>query len=538
MCLLLCACSEPSHDLLVDLNTDLRPRLDFEHVRTSILEAPTRTLAGEHDDFVPAVDDDFLTFPGRRVAELLNYPPGVYVIRLRLLDIGGMDVAARDLRVDLTSSRVVRIRITSDCLGVECPGVGDPADRTECLGGRCVPPGCTADDIELCGTGCTEEAQCTAAVSCARGSCVMGECLSSPDDALCGPEEYCDIMDGCAVRPVIPVDAGFDSGVDAGPGADGGPSCVPAMCNDGDPCTDDTCMGGRCVNNPRCDFGQYCRAGVCEPNPTFRLETTEAGGCADIGVPHLSGADFLFRRTVTGRANADAQQYNQQVSCGTAVETAGVHRLDAAGREQAPFYTVPPTPMECWDGVYGRWNAWVGVDGMSSNVEEVTYYDSRCSNVRTCAMARTFCSPCRGCDLSTGYCYSGTTCAPDPTLAITASEGAGCVDLAVPHTGPPALSFVITGRPSSTSTQINQHVSCGGPEMDADVRPLSAAGRATDALIIGAAACDITVYGLWNVTVRIDGERSNVVPIVYYNSACAPAFSTCAAARSYCPPGG
>jgi len=309
-----------------------------------------------------------------------------------------------------------------------------------------------------------------------------------------------------------------DAGRDGGPGVDGGPTCVPAICDDGDACTVDACGESGCVHTPLCATGEYCRSGTCEPTPTFLLETTEAGGCADVGVPHLGGEDFLFRRTVTGRANADAQQFNQQASCGTPVETAEVHRLDASGREMFSFTTTPPTPAECWDGFYGRWNVWVGVDAMSSNVQEITYYDSRCSTVRTCAAARTFCSPCRGCDLSTGYCYLGTTCAPDPTLAITASEGSGCVDLAVAHTSPPALSFVIAGRPSSSSTQINEHVSCAAPEFAAEVRPLDAAGRATDVLPLGTAPCDNTAYGLWNVSVAIDGERSNVVPIVYYNS--------------------
>ncbi|MFW5921622.1 MAG: hypothetical protein ACOCUS_07265, partial [Polyangiales bacterium] len=72
------------------------------------------------------------------------------------------------------------------------------------------------------------------------------------------------------------VDAGFDGGgtdaappPDAGGGdaatdaaRDAGPSCVADEdCDDGNPCTDDTCRSGRCTREPntaRCDDGVYC----------------------------------------------------------------------------------------------------------------------------------------------------------------------------------------------------------------------------------------------------------------------------------------
>ncbi|MCB9598139.1 MAG: hypothetical protein H6719_35830 [Sandaracinaceae bacterium] len=548
LCLLLSACNGSSYDLLVDLNTDLRPRLDFEHVRTSIVEAPSASLVGTQDDFVPAIDDDFLTFPGRRIAELFGNPAGDYLVRVRLLDGEGADVASRDVRVALGASRVIRVRITSDCLGVSCPGGGDAPDATECLGGRCVPPDCTLDDVDLCGTpGCTSDAQCTAPVDCADTRCEMGECLAAPVDTRCATGEYCDVVEGCTQLPEPPRDAGvvvdaggtgfdaggpgFDAGLDAG--VDGGPTCVPALCDDGDPCTDDGCSGGACVNTPRCGATEYCRLGVCQPDPTFRLETPSAGGCADLGVGHPGGSDFLFRRTVTGRPNADAPQFNQQVSCGTPVEAAAVHRLDSAGREMSSFYSAAVT--NCYDGILGRWNAWVEVDGQRSNVEEVTYYNSRCANVRTCSLARSYCSPCRSCDFGSNYCYLGTTCTPNPTLAISTSNGPGCVDLGVTHISPPALTVTITGRANSTSTQLNEHVSCGEAEMAAEMRTLDSSGRVVDPLTTGTLACDSTIYGRWNVTAEIDGERSNTVSVTYYNSTC-PGIDTCSRAAGYCAP--
>jgi len=51
-----------------------------------------------------------------------------------------------------------------------------------------------------------------------------------------------------------------DNGIDTGP-----PECVTAQdCDDGDPCSDDSCQGGKCVNEPvDCDDGNLCTNDLC-----------------------------------------------------------------------------------------------------------------------------------------------------------------------------------------------------------------------------------------------------------------------------------
>jgi hypothetical protein len=164
----------------------------------------------------------------------------------------------------------------------------------------------------------------------------------------------------------------------------------------------------------------------------------------------------------------------------------------------------------------------------------VTYYNSGCPNVATCEQARTFCSPCRFCDEATEYCHDGTACAPTPELTIETPNGPGCVDIGQAHSSPPALNVIITGRPGATATQYNEHVSCGAAEVAADERGLDGAGRVEDPLETGASTdCASTVLGRWDVEAEIDGQRSNTVEVVYYNSTCA-GVATCSQARSHC----
>jgi len=72
-------------------------------------------------------------------------------------------------------------------------------------------------------------------------------------------------------------DAGFigpDAAADTG--SDGGTTCVPADCNDGNACTDDLCTAAGCTQVPNtnsCDDGIYCDGfdtcgdGSCQPGP-------------------------------------------------------------------------------------------------------------------------------------------------------------------------------------------------------------------------------------------------------------------------------
>ncbi|MCA9604097.1 MAG: hypothetical protein KC619_00760 [Myxococcales bacterium] len=544
LALALGGCSASGFEMIVDLRSDLRPGYDFVVVRTSILEAPDPSVEGLRRTLAAATTDDYVT--GERVAELPELPAGSYLIAVELLDGASTVVASRRARVDVHGPRSVSIVITSECFGVTCPGVGDPTGATECSAGRCVSPECTADNPDACGIGgCATDDDCPSIVSCSVGRCTGGACFQAPDDTLCAMGTYCDITDGCTPIPVMdagpppPPDAGV--GTDAGSpvgtdaGFDAGPSCDPAACDDGDPCTDDLCgVGGRCVNPPRCGAGEYCEAGACWPEPSLSVTTTDGFGCADLGVDHSSSARALWRRVVTGRPGRTFTQYNQHVGCGDPATPAESHALDGSGRFEDE--SLSGASNDCDNAFLGRYAAYVDVDGRTSGTIEVTYFNSRCPGISTCSAARSYCPPCRDCGASE-YCYASTSCAPLPTLTIATTEGGGCADLGTAHASPAFLwRRTVTGRPGATATQYNEHVSCGGPVTAADTIVLDGAGRdvasnenpvSTD--------CASPFLGRYRAYVEVDGETSATTEVTYFNSNC-PAIATCALARTYCAP--
>ena len=536
----LVGCSGGAPDLVVDLRTDLRPGYDFDEVRTRVLEAPSTSARGWERVTPVTRGDDFVA--GRRVAELIDVEVGDYTLEVMLLD-AGVELAARRVSVRVESSRSVTAVITSDCAGVSCPGLGDPLGATECVGRRCVEPACTPDHPEACpAVVCQDDAECESAGACLIGRCVAGDCFQQADDGACASGEYCDIELGCLSIPALP-DAGpvvRDGGptpVDAGPTpVDAGPvSCVPSDCSDSDPCTDDECSAGTCLHSPTCGTGTYCVSGSCYPLPAISITARDGTDCVDLGVAHPSGSNYTFRRVTSGRPGRTATQTNEHASCGEAAMDADMFALDGAGNDTYSFYSGALS--NCWDGIYGLWRVRVRVDGRTSPPDDVVYYNSTCSNVRTCSAARSFCSPC-DCAWSTEYCYSGASCAPKPTLTIETSNGPGCVDLGVAHSSPPAINVIVDGRPFATSTQYNEHASCSGSSpAAADVRALGATGHVEDPLPTGAITnCADSIYGLWNVYMSVDGELSNTVGVVYYNSTCSTASGvrTCAAARTAC----
>lgn len=482
-------------DLRVDLRTDYRPLYRFEAVRVRILEAPTDDDVRRSAESPASESADYLT--GVRVGSFSELPQGRYVLDVALMN-GGAPIAMRELEIELDQNTTINAVITASCEGLTCPGTADPSDATECVSGRCVTPDCTPETPEACPMAlCSTDSECPAAGDCLSGRCVDGDCFQSPDDAACPAGTFCDATGSCEPVPVV-TDMGPPGARDAGP---------------------------RDMATPPLDGGP--------PAPTIAFDTPQPGDCIDLAMDYTGPGEFTYRRTITGRPRAAATQWNDHVSCGDPREPADTVTLDGSGSFQDTFQSGPLN--DCWNVIYGRWDVTVVVDGVRSAPETVTYYNSDCPNVSTCGAAASFCSPCRFCDTDE-YCYSGLRCEPEPTLVIETPSGPGCVDLAVAHSDPPALNVIVTGRRNATATQYNRQASCAGaPRTAAEMRDLGPTGRVEDPLPTGAVSdCGSSIYGLWEVEQEVDGEVSNTVDVVYYNSSCA-AVATCTLARRYCP---
>ena len=143
---------------------------------------------------------------------------------------------------------------------------GNPCTSDVCAQGACthMPLAGACDD----GNPCTEQDQCV------DGNCAAQVATDCDDENLC-TLDYCDPGLGCVhLLNDAPCDDGdvCTSGDQCGLGAcEGG---VAINCNDGNPCTDDSCdpvggclfapnNGGQCSDGNACTLGDHCAGGIC-----------------------------------------------------------------------------------------------------------------------------------------------------------------------------------------------------------------------------------------------------------------------------------
>ena len=213
----------------------------------------------------------------------------------------------------------------------------------------------------------------------AAGSFVLDGAGNYVDESFQGPDSNCDAGALGRYRAYVEVDGQRSPTVQA--------TYFNSSCSAVSSCA---AAFGYCPPCRDCRPGlDYCYASSsCAPNPTLTIETTDGPGCIDLGRDH-AGATFEWRRTVTGRPGATASQINDHVSCGTGPAPAADIPLDGAGRATTTANGSAST--DCAAPYLGRYRAWVDVDGVPSPAVEVTYFNSTCSGVATCAAARTFC---------------------------------------------------------------------------------------------------------------------------------------------------
>lgn len=276
--------SDPT--LEVHVVTSLVPGAQFTSVEIERL-SPTSPYDGaavlERVHTQAAFGDDFAN--GHRVATFSDFEEGDQVVQVRLRRADGTLLIARRLRTVVTSSAIVRIHLTPDCVGVICPAPAGSPSLTECLGGRCVDERCAPPSAEFCPeiVFCNSAADCPAPVSaCAAAACFEGVCQVAPEPGACEEAEYCDPASGCQAQSVPDagtLDLGMpDAGVEDMGATDAGP-VVP----DGSTC------GGLCslIDEP-CRTGVVdCSTGVavCAPYALRPVGTSCPGGgfCNSVG---------------------------------------------------------------------------------------------------------------------------------------------------------------------------------------------------------------------------------------------------------------
>lgn len=175
------------------------------------------------------------------------------------------------------------------CLGGLCSHafIDSECLATECGVALCLPEGCSIR---------SDDARCDDAISCTVDRCsASGTCSHEPDDTACtaGMEGVCSATDDCQYATCDGSTCSPQPDLCRGAMCDGAtcnrpstcdPStemccagtCVASGCDDGDPCTDDSCGAAGCVHvvttgscndgNP-CTIGDICTGGVCRGSP-------------------------------------------------------------------------------------------------------------------------------------------------------------------------------------------------------------------------------------------------------------------------------
>ena len=479
LALLLGACDGGEPTLYVDLKTDLVPGRQFFGIRTSV-RYPGAGPDGEPittEDVFAMAGEDFLA--GQRVAELDGLPRSPLAARVSLLGPTGEIVASREVIVELDGDYAVTMLITGSCQGVVCPSEGDDPNHTSCLGGRCVDPRCTPETPELCDElGCSADADCSSPVSCGQGVCIDFTCFVRIDDARCPAGKVCDPSEGCVIAPntdggpgcpatetscVDGLDDDCDGAIDCADSdcatmacddasvcttgdtcqADGSCSGAAIDCDDGNPCTDDTCDPTRgCVqtqNTAACDDGFWCngadtcRDGMCQdhaspPCAAFCNESAmaceECAGDADCGsVSYGSwGACGGFGGTCDESGTQSRSVMTPRcVSGSCTVDTSSESRSCARDTEND----------SCGSTTYGSW----GSCGGYSNACDTTGTQSRTRTRRLCrsgSCANVNNDESRSCSRSgsngTG-CGSGRVCCSGSCVSITTNTRCGACNV-------------------------------------------------------------------------------------------------------------
>jgi MYXO-CTERM domain-containing protein len=173
----------------------------------------------------------------------------------------------------------------SDGKLVECK---DCTDTDACTAEACASGSCQYP-ASVPGTSCADGDLCNGNEACSGTSCEKGKALDCDDGNPC-TKDSCDGGKGC-LHEVLTGDACSDGDActtNDKCGSDG--LCKPGAqinCDDGEVCTSDSCKDGNCLNTPKantatCDDGNICTTGdKCTDGVCKGMNGTTPEGCND-----------------------------------------------------------------------------------------------------------------------------------------------------------------------------------------------------------------------------------------------------------------
>lgn len=193
------------HELVVQLVTGLVPGAEFVTVRTEVLSDEAGDLERVSMESEARANLGANYADGHQVASFA-LRSGLRTIRVRLFDARGVFLVEQRARILLESNYVLRVHITRDCVGVECPSPGGGPELLGCLNGRCVDPRCAVESPEFCPeiVFCHDESECRVTSECATQSCDEGVCTPVAIVGSCSENEWCNPDPGAGCQTFDP----------------------------------------------------------------------------------------------------------------------------------------------------------------------------------------------------------------------------------------------------------------------------------------------------------------------------------------------
>jgi hypothetical protein len=259
--------------------------------------------------------------------------------------------------------------VNNECVNgapVDCPGM-DPATPfcnesidscTECtVNGHCDDglfcngaETCDIDGTWMCMAGTSP---CDDGVACTVDTCddVLDECTYTPDDgacadgAFCNGDEVCDDLLGClagaAPCPIAVCDEGGDVC---------GACATAAECDDGIPCTEDTCEGNMCLNRPEddlCDNDVFCDGPeVCDPLDL----NADASGCIAAASPPNCSDGVLCTVDDCNESLNSCVNTSSNALCDNGSYCDGLEACDPDDMDADVFGCIGSDAIDCDDG--------------------------------------------------------------------------------------------------------------------------------------------------------------------------------------------
>ena len=208
----------------------------------------------------------------------------------------------RDLTRDSASPVVTFCRTLTDC-----------DDGNACTTDVCdVPSGLCSHTVVADNTPCPNASVCDGAETCLAGVCVAGTLLNCDDGNPCTVDS-CDPVAGCQPAQAPDGTPCSDPSVCNGQETCQAGACTAGTaltCDDGNPCTIDTCdavLGCRhaavgngisCTDGNACNGGETCQNGACTPGTALNCDDVNpctVDSCdASLGCQHAALADGSF----------------------------------------------------------------------------------------------------------------------------------------------------------------------------------------------------------------------------------------------------